>query len=74
MKDVQDAGEASSPELEHQHFLFCGPILLSWDRIRIQPTEINANPCGSGSTTMACVCVYLDLPIEGKGGGDCNAR
>jgi hypothetical protein len=31
-------------------FLFLWIFLLSW--IRIQPNKINANPCGSGSTTQ----------------------
>ncbi len=53
MKDVQNTGEASSHEREHPallnmkfilSFLFCGSILPSWVRIRIQPTEIYADP------------------------------
>ena len=42
-------------------FYFCGPFLPSWIRIRIHnlnadpdpATQINADPCGSGSETLA---------------------
>jgi hypothetical protein len=60
MKDVQATGEAFSPQKrkssisKHEIFLtffyFSGSYLTSW--IRIQPTKTNADPCGTGSTTL----------------------
>jgi hypothetical protein len=51
MKNGQSTGKALKREhaaLQNMKFLifcyFCGPIVPSWIRIRIQPTEINANP------------------------------
>ncbi len=55
MKDVQATGEAFSSQREHPAlgnmilFYFCGLILPSW--IRIRPTKINADSCGSWSTS-----------------------
>jgi hypothetical protein len=34
------------------YFYFCGSHLPFWIRILIQPTKINADPCGSGSTPV----------------------
>jgi hypothetical protein len=41
------------PSLQNNNLhLFCGSLLPSWKRIRIQPTKIKADQCGSRSTTL----------------------
>jgi hypothetical protein len=52
--------QSSTPSLKREHpalknvifLLFCGSFLTACIRIRIQPTNMNANLCGSGSTTL----------------------
>ncbi len=55
------------------YFYFCGSFLPSWNRIRIlnadpdpdPATQINADPCGSGSTTL----LTANLPAWWKAWG-----
>jgi hypothetical protein len=60
-KDLQATGRASNTSKLHFSTSFCGSFLPSWIQIRIskcgsgiwiQPTKVNADPCGSGSTTL----------------------
>ncbi len=59
--DAQATGEAFSPQKNMKildFFYFCGSFLPAWIRIRnlnADPdpaTQINADPCGSGSETL----------------------
>ncbi len=66
-KDIQGEQE-KPPALKREHpalqnriflnfFLLidCRSLLLTWIRIRIQPTKINADPCKSRSRTLLCL-------------------
>ncbi len=54
-------------------FYFCGSFLPSWLRIRIRnlnadpATQINADPCGSGSETLFTVYCSPPPPWSGPG-------
>jgi hypothetical protein len=57
MQEKPSALKREHPALKNKKFLifvyFRWSFLPSWIRIRIQPTKINADPCGSGSATLA---------------------
>jgi hypothetical protein len=63
MEDIQGTGEASSPQKKTSvtfktidfftYFVFFATLF----RIRIQPTEINADSSGSGSDTLLVMLI-----------------